>query len=102
MTEKVAGHYYEVRMRLRGQLSHHHWKLQKPFTKSQEDAWDLLNEMDQIIKILEHISRSLLAETKTELAFQVRHTLEMHQPAWKGKPMTSLYAENQGDASTHG
>lgn len=55
----------------------------KPWTPNQEDAWNLLNEIDQLIKILEQLARSLPPENDSELAQQVRHKLVMHQPAWK-------------------
>ena len=77
------GHFYEIRYRLRGQLAHHRWKLGKPWTPNQEDAWNLLNEIDQLIKILEQLARSLPPENDSELAQQVRHKLVMHQPAWR-------------------
>jgi hypothetical protein len=35
---KDAGTFYEIRFRLRGRLSHHHWKLGRPFTPIQEDG----------------------------------------------------------------
>jgi len=77
------GHFYEIRFRLRRQLSHLHWTLGKPFTPSQEEAWSLLNEVEKIIKILVQMEKCLAPDDKSELAYQVRHTLAMHQPAWK-------------------
>jgi len=80
-----AGIFYEIRFRLRGQLAHHHWKLGKPFTPSQEDAWKLLNEIEQLIKLMERLERYLGEDKNVDLAYEVRHTLLMHQPAWKSE-----------------
>jgi len=57
--EKDAGRFYEIRSRLRRQLSRHHWTLGKPFTPIQEDAWALLNEVDQVIKIFGQMAKWL-------------------------------------------
>lgn len=81
--ENDAGRFYEIRARLRGKLARHHWTLGKPFTPAQEDAWALLNEIDQVIRVLRQVAKGLPDENKSDLAYQVRHTLLMHQPAWK-------------------
>jgi len=81
--EEGAGRYFEIRMRLRSQLARQHWTLGKPFSASQEDAWMLLNEVDEIIKVLEKLALQLPTSCNPDLASQVRHTLLMHQPAWK-------------------
>ena len=81
--EKGAGYYYQVRMRLKGQLSRHHWTLGKPFTKNQEDAWDLLNEFERVIATLGKVERFLPQDERYELTYSVRHTLLLHRPACK-------------------
>lgn len=83
--DKDAGRFYEIRSRLRRQLSRHHWTLGRPFTPIQEDAWALLNEIDKVIKILDQMAKWLPEGNNSELAYQVRHTLLMHQPAWKSE-----------------
>lgn len=77
---KDAGIFYEIRFRLRGRLSHHHWKLGRPFTPIQEDAWMLLNEVEQMVQILQEAERRL-GDEKSDYAYKVRHTLLMHTPA---------------------
>ena len=84
-----AGIFYDITTRLRGQLAHHHWKLGKPFTASQEDAWKLLNEVEQLVKLIERLERYLREDKNLDLAHEVRHTLLMHQPAWKSELETS-------------
>jgi len=79
---KDAGIFYDIRIRLRGRLSHHHWKLGKPFTPIQEDAWRLLNEVEQMVQVLKEASRRLVGEN-SDYAYKVRHTLLMHTPANK-------------------
>jgi hypothetical protein len=79
---KDAGIFYEIRFRLRGRLSHHHWKLGRPFTPIQEDAWMLLNEVEQMVQILQETERRL-GEENSEYAFKVRHTLLIQTPASK-------------------
>ena len=83
-----AGIYYEIRSRLRGSLAHHHWKLGKPFTPIQEEAWRLLNEVEQMVQILKEAERRL-GDEHTEYAYKVRHTVLMHTPAWKSGMETS-------------
>ena len=77
-----AGIFYEIRFRLRGRLSHHHWKLGRPFTPIQEDAWKLLNEVEQMVQILREAERRL-GDENSDYACKVRHTLLMHTPANK-------------------
>lgn len=79
---KDAGYFYDITTRLRGQLSRHHWKLGKPFTPNQEDAWKLLNEVEQIVQILRETERRL-GDEKSEYAYKVRHTVLMHSRASK-------------------
>ena len=79
---KDAGIFYDIRFRLRGSLAHHHWKLGKPFTPIQEDAWSLLNEVEQMVLILREAERRL-GDESTEYAIKVRHTVLMHTPALK-------------------
>lgn len=74
-----AGVFYEIRFRLRGRFAHHHWKLGKAFTPIQEDAWMLLNEIEQMVQILKETERRLGNEN-SEYALKVRHTLLMHTP----------------------
>lgn len=81
--DKDAGLFYEIRFRLRGRLAHHRWKLGKPFTPIQEDAWRLLNEVEQMVKLIEHIEGFMPKGSNSELAYSVQRTLLMHQPAWK-------------------
>lgn len=83
--EKDAGHFYEIRSRIRGTLARHHWTLGRPFTPIQEDAWVLLNEIDQVIRVLGQVAKCLPDDNNSDLAYQVRHTLLMHQPAWKSE-----------------
>jgi hypothetical protein len=64
--DKDAGLFYEISSRLRRQLSRHHWTLGKPFTPIQEDAWRLLNEVDQVIKIMEQLAKWLPATATTQ------------------------------------
>jgi len=87
--EKDAGRFYEIRFRLRGRLAHHRWKLGKPFTPIQEDAWMLLNEVEQIVLLLKEAERRL-GEEHTEYAYKVRHAVLMHTPARKSDSETSL------------
>jgi hypothetical protein len=89
--EEDAGYFFEMRSRLQGQLARHHWTLGKPFTPAQQDAWTLLNEIEQVIKVLERLAKTLPQDNGSELAYQVRHTLLTHKPAWKAK------AEASGD-----
>jgi len=83
--ERDAGYFYELRCRLQGQLARHHWTLGKPFTASQEDAWKLLNEIEQVIKLLERLSKLIPKDDHSELAYQVRQALLRHLPAWRAK-----------------
>lgn len=85
---KDAGIYYDIRMRLRGRLAHHRWKLGKPFTPIQEDAWMLLNEVEQMVQILKEAERRL-GDEHTEYAYKVRHAVLMHTPARKSGTETS-------------
>jgi len=84
-----AGIFYDITTRLRGQLSHHHWKLGKPFSPSQEDAWRLLNEVEQMVKLIQQLESYIPKGNNSELTYKVRHTLLMHQPAWKSELETS-------------
>lgn len=79
---KDDGEFFEIRLRLRGRLAHHHWKLGKPFTPIQEDAWRLLNEVEQMVQILREAERRL-GDENSDYAYKVRHTLLMHTPADK-------------------
>ena len=79
MSRKDAGIFYEIRFRLRGRLSHHHWKLGRPFTPIQEDAWMLLNEVEQMVQILREAERRL-GDEKSDYAYKIRHSLIMHSP----------------------
>ena len=89
------GRFYEIRFRLRRQLSHHHWTLGKPFTPSQEEAWLLLNEVEKIIRILVQMEKYLAPDNKSELAYQLRHTLAMHLPAWEQDEKRSQVGETK-------
>ncbi len=98
-----AGRFFEIRSRLRRQLARHHWTLGKPFTPIQEDAWSLLNEVEQIIKIMEQLAKLLPHDSNSGLAYQVRHTLLMHQPAWKANLEASRVHSScdQGSKGNH-
>jgi len=78
-----SGQFYELRQRLRGSLSRHHWERGKPFSPLQEDAWMLLNEVEQIIKTLDHVSKLFPEDDPREVIQAIRHTLATHQPRWK-------------------
>ncbi len=78
--ERGAGYYYRIRMRLKGQLSRHHWTLGKPFTQNQEEAWDLLNEFEEVISTLGKIERFLPPDERFELTCKVRMILRQHRP----------------------
>ena len=77
------GHFYELRGRLRASLSRHHWTLGKPFTPLQEDAWALLNEVEQMANLLRQVQRDLVPDNNSEFAYKVRQTVLMHFPARK-------------------
>ena len=77
------GHFYEVRMRLRGQIAHQRWTLGRTWTPSQEEAWALLNEVEQLVKLLEKVQGFIPPDNQSELAGQVRHAVRSHLPAWK-------------------
>ena len=64
-----AGHFYRIRYRLKGQLARHHWEQRKPFTPSQEDAWKLLNEFEEIIKLLVQLERRINPNEESEVAY---------------------------------
>jgi hypothetical protein len=98
--DKDAGRFYEIRFRLRGRLAHHRWKLGKPFTQIQEDAWMLLNEVEQIVLLLKEAARRL-GEEHTEYAYKVRHAVLMHTPARKSGLETSL-VHSGGDQDPQG
>lgn len=103
---KDAGVFYDIRMRLRGSLAHNHWKLGKPFTPIQEDAWRLLNEVEQMVLILKEAAWRL-GDENTEYAYKVRHTLLMHTPAIKAGLETSRVhpggnQDSQGDHQREG
>jgi hypothetical protein len=78
-----AGKFYAIRYRLRGKLSHQRGTLGRPWTPSQEEAWLLLNEVEELVKVLELIAKYLPPDNHSELAYRVRHALLMHHPAWK-------------------
>lgn len=80
-----AGRFFELRQRLRRSLSKHHWERGKPFSPLQEDAWLLLNEVEEIIKILDRVSRLFPEDDPRELIRAMRHTLTTHQPRWKSE-----------------
>ncbi|HEX9082923.1 MAG TPA: hypothetical protein VF768_11635 [Holophagaceae bacterium] len=89
MESPDAGLFYELRMRLRGQLARHHWALGKPFTKSQQEAWELLNEVDAMARLLRRVEGQLEPADHSEFAYQVRHTVLMHFPAYQAKKQSS-------------
>ena len=99
--QKDAGIFYEIRFRLRGRLAHQRSKLGKPFTPIQEDAWRLLNEVEQMVKLIEQIEGYIPKAHNSELAYKVWHTLLMHQPAWKSELDTSR-AHLSGNQSSQG
>lgn len=78
---KGAGYYYLIRSRLKGQLSRHHWTLGKPFTRNQEDAWELLTEFETVISVLGKVERFLPQDERYELTASVRRILLWHRPA---------------------
>ena len=78
-----AGQFYELRSRLRASLARHHWTLGKPFTPIQEDAWSLLNEVEQMANLLHQVERDLAPDNRSEFAYKVRHTVLMHFPIRK-------------------
>ena len=80
-----AGYFYEIRMRLRGQIARQKWTLGKPWTPSQEEAWDLLNEVEQMVKLLEEVEGTLAPDNQSKIASQVRRTVRAHLPGWKSK-----------------
>ncbi len=79
--QKGAGYYYLIHSRLKGQLSRHHWTLGKPFTRNQEDAWDLLTEFETVISVLGKVERFMPQDERYELTASVRHILLLHRPA---------------------
>jgi hypothetical protein len=48
-----------------------------------QDAWLLLNEVEEIVKTLEQVSRLFPEDDPREVLQKVRHTLATHQPRWK-------------------
>jgi hypothetical protein len=78
-----AGHFYALRNRLRASLSRHHWTLGRPFSPIQEDAWGLLNEVEQMANLLRQVERDLAPDNRSEFAYKVRQTVLMHFPAGK-------------------
>jgi hypothetical protein len=86
-----AGLYYDICGRLRGHLARHRFGQGKPFTQSQQEAWDLLNQVEAMVKLLEKLARSLDPDDNTETAYQLRHTLLMHQPKWKSQRREDVY-----------
>jgi len=100
---KDAGIFYDITVRLRSQLSRHHWKLGKPFTPNQEDAWRLLNEVEQMVKLIEQFEGYLPKGGNSDVAYKVRHTLLMHQPAWKSELESSRVhtGSDQGSQGDH-
>ncbi len=85
MAGSDQGHFYETRMRLRGLLAHQKWTLGKPWTPSQEEAWELLNEVEQLVKLLITVKQGLDPDNQTEFATQVRQAVRAHHPAGKGQ-----------------
>jgi len=83
MMEDEAGAFYELRMRLRGKLSTHCTRTGKAFTPSQEEAWMLLNEVDQVIQLIARVSKYLPPNLHRELRYDLQLTLVKHQPKWK-------------------
>ncbi len=78
-----AGRYYELRQRLRRSLAQHHWERGKLFSPLQEDAWLLLNEVEEIIKTLDRVSKLFPKNDYRDPILTIWHTLAMHQPHWK-------------------
>lgn len=83
MAESDAGLFYALRLRLRGSLARYHWTLGRPFSPLQEDAWLLLNEVEQMAKLLREAERGLHPEDRSEYAVKVRHAVLMHFQAAK-------------------
>lgn len=98
MAHQGAGYYYNIRMRLKGQLSRHHWTLGKPFTQNQEDAWNLLTEFEQVISTLGKVQRFLPQDDRFELTADVRRILLMHRPA---DPFAKKAAEASNTEAPH-
>ena len=85
MTSSEAGCYYVIRMRLRGQIAHQKWTLGKPWTQSQEEAWQLLNEVEHLVNLLQAVGKSISPDDHSELASQIRGALKYHLPACKSR-----------------
>ncbi len=80
-----AGHFYDLRMRLRRYLSIQRRQRAGGFTAPQEEVWLLLNEVEQLVKLLERSATLLEKDNGSEFAYQVRHSLACHSPRWKSK-----------------
>lgn len=78
--ERGAGYYYQIRMRLKGQISQQRIALGKQLTRNQEDAWNLLNEFEQVIATVGKIERFLPQYEQFELTAEVRRILRLHGP----------------------
>ena len=71
--------------RLRRHLSEQRVKHRGEFSAPQEDAWTLLNEVEQMVKVLQKVAKTLPPEDNSELAYQIRHTVVSHLPSWKAQ-----------------
>ncbi len=77
--ERGAGYYYQIRMRLKGQISQYRTS-GKQLTRNQEDAWSLLNEFEQVIATVGKVERFLPQYEQFELTAEVRRILRQHRP----------------------
>lgn len=89
-----AGHFYDLRMRLRKHLSRY---LQR-MSAAQEDAWVLLNEVEAMVKLLERVEKNLCPDDGSEYAYKVHHTVMAHRPAWMAKVDTPSISQEKGPA----
>jgi hypothetical protein len=85
MALEDAGYFYEIRMRLKGQIAHQKWTLGRPWTPRQEEAWAFLNEVEQLVKLLEKVEGTLDLDCQTELAIQIRRSVRAHLPGWASR-----------------
>lgn len=77
-----VGRFYELRQRLRRSLGLQQWRRGEPFSPLQEDAWLLLNEVEEILTKLEQVSRLFPEDDQRAEVRSLRHTLAKHQPRW--------------------
>ncbi len=99
MDDPNAGCYYDLGMRLRGYLAKQRFRTPGvELLPAQMDAWKLLNELDELVKILARTRDYLSPDDRTEYASKVRAAVLRHQPAWKARRQ-ALNADLPGEGA---